>query len=263
MNRMMNTPLQVQLLPVQHEGSESPDLQALLEMLDTEERSRAARFRFARDRQHYVSAHVLLRRVLSLNADVAPEDWRFERGPDGKPALCRHHHPALYDLRFNLAHCQGMAAVVVARGREVGIDVEHLDAIKGVDELATTILAPAERAQWLRIDNDALARRQFLLRRWTLKEATLKAHGSGLARHSTHTLSFSQEGSERWTLQGPARLSPSGKPWHFMTATLGHHPHPIHHLAVAIEPDENNPAEELQFVFAKSPLHPGHVLSVV
>ena len=88
-------------------------------------------------------------------ADVAPEDWRFERGPDGKPALCHHHHPALYDLRFNLAPCQGMAAEAVARGREVGIDVEHLEAIQGADELAATILAPAERAQWLRIENDA------------------------------------------------------------------------------------------------------------
>jgi 4'-phosphopantetheinyl transferase len=259
MSRMKNPPPQVQLLPVQHGDDESPDLLALL---DTEERSRAARFRFARDRQLYVRAHVLLRRVLSLNADVTPEDWRFERGAHGKPALCRRHHPALHDLRFNLSHCQGMAAVVVARGREVGIDVENLDAMKDVDELAATILAPDEQTHWQRIGDDALARRQFLLRRWTLKEAALKAHGSGLGRHTPDTLSFAQDSNERWTLQGPARLSPSGRPWRFVTATLGHHPHPIHHLAVAIEPGEENPTDELQFAFAENQFNPGQVLPV-
>jgi 4'-phosphopantetheinyl transferase len=129
MSRRENPPPQVQLLSVRHGDEESSDLHELLKLLDEEERSRAALFPFARDRQLYVRAHVQLRRVLSLNADVAPEDWRFERGTHGKPALCRRHHPALHDLRFNLAHCQGMAAVVVAQGREVGIDVENLDAI--------------------------------------------------------------------------------------------------------------------------------------
>jgi len=134
--------------------------------------------------------------------------------------------------------------------------------MKDADELAATILAPAEQAHWQRIGNDTLARRHFLLKHWTLKEAALKAYGSGLGRHPPDTLSFAQEGSERWTLQGPARLSPSGRPWHFVTATLGHHPHPIHHIAVAIEPDEDNPAEELQFVFAKNPFNPGQTLPV-
>jgi 4'-phosphopantetheinyl transferase len=260
MSRITSLVPQVQLLPVPHGDDEPSDLQPLLALLDSEERNRVARFRFARDRNLYVRAHVLLRQVLSRHADVAPEDWRFEQGVDGKPALCRYHHPALHDLHFNLSHCQGMAAMVVARGREVGIDVEHLDAMKDPDELAATILAPAEQTQWRRIGNDVLAQQRFLLERWTLKEAALKAHGSGLGRHPPETLSFAQGTRQCWMLYGPARLSPSGRPWQFATATLGHHPHPVHHLAVAIEPSDDNPSDELQLVFVEGEPNLGHIL---
>lgn len=246
MKRMTDPGLQVHLLPVASgRDGESADLRPLLELLDTEEQARAARFRFARDRQLYVQAHVLLRRVLSQHAEIAPQDWRFERGRDGKPALCRRHHPALRHLRFNLAHCQGMAAVIVAQGREVGIDVEHLDAIDDPAELAATILAPSEQTEWRRIGDDPIFRRQFLLTRWTLKEAALKATGSGLGRHAPDTLTFALDAHQRWTLHGPARLSATGRLWRFVTTTLGPKPHPSLHLALAIEPRENYPADGL------------------
>ena len=82
----------VHFLSVPHGDDESSDLQPLLELIDTEERNRAARFRFARSPSLYARP-CDVRQVLSRHADVAPEDWRFERGTDGKPALCRHHHP--------------------------------------------------------------------------------------------------------------------------------------------------------------------------
>ena len=250
MSRMTGRGLRVHVLPVAPDSDgEWSDLRPLLERLDTEEQARAARFRFARDRQLYVRAHAFLRRVLSRHADVAPQDWRFERGSDGKPALCRHRHPALRDLRFNLAHCQGMAAVVVAQGREVGIDVEHRESMDDLGEVAAMILAPAELTEWQRLSDDRLVRRHFLLARWTLKEAVLKADGSGLGRHAPSTVAFAKDAQQRWSLQGPVRLSPTGRPWQFATATLGPEPHPCHHLAVAIEPRDGDLPNTQPFVF--------------
>lgn len=216
-------------------------------VLDAEERARAARFRFASDRQLYVQAHTLLRRALSRHAEVAPHAWRFERGADGKPALCRRRHPDLQALRFNLSHCRGLAAVVVAREREVGIDVEPLDAMHDPAELAPTILADCEQGEWRRLGEDPLSQRRFLLTRWTLKEAALKACGSGLSRHPPRELAFAPQAGGRWSLRGPAALSPSGQPWHLLSTVLGQaptrEPAQEHHLAVAVEPRADDPAD--------------------
>lgn len=252
---MTGQALRVHLLPVAPGGDGAwSDLRPLLELLDAEEQARAARFRFARDRQLYVRAHAFLRQVLSRHADVAPQDWRFERGSDGKPALCRHRHPALRHLRFNLAHCQGMAAVVVAPGREVGIDVEHREAMDDPAEVAAMILAPAELTEWQQLCGDPLASRQFLLTRWTLKEAALKADGSGLGRHAPKALEFATDTHQRWTLHGPARFSPTGRPWQFATAALGPETDPCHHLAVAIEPRDGDLPHAQQCVFDQAEL---------
>ena len=52
-----------------------------------EEISRCAQFAFHRDRRDFAAEHALLRRVLSLYADVEPEEWCFERDPRANQLL--------------------------------------------------------------------------------------------------------------------------------------------------------------------------------
>ena len=145
--------------------------------LSDAELARARRFRRAADRALFIQAHGLLRRVLSRHAEVAPAQWHFTTGPWGKPALCPRRHPTLRDLRFNLSHCAGHVAVVVAWAREVGVDIERIDALSQPGELVPSLLGPREQQDWLQTGSDLLAQQHFLMTRWTLKRS--RAQGAG------------------------------------------------------------------------------------
>lgn len=145
----------------------------LADLLDADERRRARRFAHDRDRRLYVAAHALKRLMLSAYAGGAPQDWRFETAPGGKPRLVGGQTP-----HFNLSHCEGLVACAVSRVAAVGIDVETVRH-PAPFELVSGHFAPAERL-WL--SGLEAARRDIgFFRLWTLKEAVLKASGDGLA----------------------------------------------------------------------------------
>ena len=151
------------------------ELARLDALLSGDERVRADRFRFARDRDRFVAARGLLRAILAGYLDRDPADLRFAYGPHGKPTL-----PAPdAELRFNIAHAGEHALVAVGRGRELGIDLEAVRADLEFGELAATSLTASER--------DLLAtvpparRPECFASLWTRKEALAKAIGLGLA----------------------------------------------------------------------------------
>ena len=125
-----------------------PEDPADLAVLDESERARAMRLRRPADLVLFIRAHALLRRVLSRHAPIDPARWRLVRAEAGKPALCPQQHPALQALRFNLSHCAGLVAVALAWEREIGVDVEPVDALQPDEALARTLLAPGEWRHW-------------------------------------------------------------------------------------------------------------------
>lgn len=146
-------------------------LAALHARLDDEERARADRFVFARDRRVFVVAHALLR--FALLSHGGPWRWRFVAGAYGKPRL----DPSDGAPRFSLTHTEGLAAVAIAHGHDVGLDAEAMARDPDEAALAALALAPEEIA-----DLDGFAdRRQRLLRLWVAKEALAKAVGLGLS----------------------------------------------------------------------------------
>jgi 4'-phosphopantetheinyl transferase len=152
-------------------------------MLDDQERQRADRFRFRRDRDAFTAAHALARAMLSEATAAATISWRFVHGPYGKPEIAPgnfdHQLSGHRDLRFNISHTNGLAACAVTYGRDLGVDVEASD--RAVElEIADRYFAPEEIAT---IRSAAPDQRQSLLFRfWTLKEAFIKATGEGLSR---------------------------------------------------------------------------------
>jgi 4'-phosphopantetheinyl transferase len=146
-------------------------LAGLLGRLDDAERERAGRFVFQRDRLAYAAAHALLR--YALDVEAGPRVWRFAVNAFGKPRV----DPACGDLRFSLSHTDGLVAVALVRGLEVGVDVEGVD--RDPDEGALTALALAAEEV---ADLDGFAdRRGRLLQLWVAKEALAKAIGLGLS----------------------------------------------------------------------------------
>lgn len=145
-------------------------------ILDDDERMRADRFVFDRDRRRYVRAHVALRTILARATDRAPHELRFEVERDGKPRLRDERR-----ISWNLSHSEDVAVIaVVDGGVEVGVDVEVAHPIPDheLDALAERYFTKPERDALLAADGDARLRDFF--RCWTRKEACLKAVGAGL-----------------------------------------------------------------------------------
>ena len=157
---------------------ESAAVATAFDILSDVEQIRSGRFLFARDRRDFVVAHALLRRTLSRHFSIAPRDWEFVIGSNGKPALSGDLVAATH-LRFNLAHTNGLVACAVSRIADVGVDVETIDCAKDSLQIAERCFASAE-IDGLRHCTSA-ARPERFTEVWTLKEAYLKAIGAGFS----------------------------------------------------------------------------------
>lgn len=210
------------------------ELEAAMERLSADERERASRFMFDRDRVTFVAAHDLLRQVLSKYEDVAPEAWRFTARPNGKPLLSDAHDCS---LRFNLSHTRGLVACAVSRAIDVGIDVESIEGReRGTDprELATRFFSATEAASLDECVDAALQERFIEL--WTLKESYVKAIGEGLS-HPLDTFSFTLPGAD--TIRFDAPDGGDERAWRFALYA----PSASHRMAVAARQDPDAAVE--------------------
>jgi 4'-phosphopantetheinyl transferase len=122
-------------------------------LLCAQELARAARIVSDRRRVRWTRSRGILRALLGRYLDCDPRTLRFVASPHGKPALHREEGGWKTDLRFNLSHSGEILLLAVTARREVGVDIER----------ARPRYTPE------------------LLRAWTLREATVKCLGTGLA----------------------------------------------------------------------------------
>lgn len=144
--------------------------------LSPDEGERAERFVFPRDRDHFVAGRAFLRLLLAQYLGAEPRALRFRYGPNGKPALAEVGG----NLHFNLAHSGTLAVCAVARGSELGVDVERIRRIQDTEGVVHTAFSPREVARFESLPETA--RLHAFYEGWTRKEAFLKALGDGLAR---------------------------------------------------------------------------------
>ncbi|HSV68050.1 MAG TPA: 4'-phosphopantetheinyl transferase superfamily protein [Mycobacteriales bacterium] len=146
------------------------------EILAAEELQRRDRLRQEGARVRFFGARLLSRVALSRYVDVPPSAWRFRKGQYGRPEIEGESH----GLDFNITHTDGMIAVVVARWRRCGLDVERRPCRPEAVRLIKKVLAPPELA-FVRMCPGELRRRIFA-DLWVAKEAYTKALGMGLSR---------------------------------------------------------------------------------
>lgn len=158
-------------------GSEDIPQDLLAVSLSEDERERAARFKFAKDRRLHVAAHAALRSLLADYLRVAAGEIQFVSGAHGKPALAPPL--AASGLEFNLSHSHEVALVAVARQRAVGVDVEFVKRNFSFDELARRFFTTKEVGALFELPQPL--QREAFFKCWTSKEAFLKAKGTGLS----------------------------------------------------------------------------------
>ena len=183
-------------------------LAGLEAILAEDERARAARFHFPEHRDAFVAGRGIQRLILARYAAVPPAALVYSFSRHGKPEL-----PGSA-LRFNASNSGVLALYAVARGREVGVDVEEAKPMPDAEAIARRFFSAAE--------NEVLAglpegvRSAAFFRCWTRKEAYLKAVGDGLSLPlESFDVSFAPGeearllrtradpgGAARWTLVG-------------------------------------------------------------
>lgn len=149
--------------------------------LSADERERADRFVFAKDRERFVVARAALRDILSRYLHVAAGDIQFEYSEFGKPGLARLHQS---NLQFNLSHSNGVALLALTLTRRLGIDVEFLRPVNDFEQIARRFFSANESATLFRLP--AAQQPLAFFTCWTRKEAYIKAIGEGLSHPLEH-----------------------------------------------------------------------------
>ena len=153
------------------------DLSRHLALLSPDEKTRADRFHFERDRSRYIAGRGLLRLLLGNYLGLEPAGIRFEYGLHGKPALAGQG--GTRRLEFNLSNSNEMAVYGFSWDAPLGIDIEYVRPLPDMDDFARRFFTPAECEL---IHSLSIQEKQdAFFRLWTCKEAYLKANGSGLA----------------------------------------------------------------------------------
>ena len=152
-------------------------IQDFLLTLAADERARAQRFYFERDRDHFIVARGVLRAILGRYSSRAPEGLSFTYGAHGKPALAGASGAEA--IRFNVSHSGEVALYAVARGVEVGVDLERIRFDVSAAEIAERFFSRREVEMLRALPADA--QRDGFFRCWTRKEAYIKARGEGLS----------------------------------------------------------------------------------
>jgi 4'-phosphopantetheinyl transferase len=152
-------------------------LSRLRAILADDERQRADRFHFEKDRRHFTAGRGALRTILAGYLGRRPEEVRFDYANYGKPLLAGTNET----LRFNLSHSHGLALLAVTLAREIGVDIEFIrDNLERDGELlAERFFSRQEVAVLRSLPTDL--RREAFFHCWTRKEAYIKAHGMGLS----------------------------------------------------------------------------------
>ena len=164
----------------------------------------------------------MLRLVLARLTGIAPAELRFEVSPGGRPELASLLSSGA--PRFNLSHTRGLVGCAVARGREVGLDVEELRAPAPL-ELAERHFAAAELEALRALPPPRRSDRFYAL--WTLKEAYSKGRGLGLSLPFDAFSIAVLEGEEARLCTSPPGSPASG--WY-----LRHWVHGRHRVALAV-----------------------------
>lgn len=176
-------------------------LQLLLDTLSPDERQRADRFHFPKDRNQYIVARGILRRILSLYLGVSPVNLRFLYSEHGKPTLT--HETAGVHLHFNLSHAHEFALYAISGGCQVGIDLEYLREDFASLEIAERFFSPDEVAMLRSLPVNLRTRGFFDC--WTRKEAYIKGLGEGLS-HPLDSFTVSLiPGEPVWLRTGDSR----------------------------------------------------------
>jgi 4'-phosphopantetheinyl transferase len=154
-----------------------PTIITLWDWLTEDERQRAKKYRFDKDRHQFIVARGVLRQILSSYTKHSPRILRLTTNRYGRPSLSKDQNPLSLD--FNLSHSGDFVLYAFSCCRRVGVDIEAIREDFATNEIAERFFSQPEVKTLKSLPKDSRAIGFFNC--WTRKEAYIKALGEGLS----------------------------------------------------------------------------------
>ncbi|MEM6628436.1 MAG: 4'-phosphopantetheinyl transferase superfamily protein [Bacteroidota bacterium] len=146
----------------------------ILKMLAPDEVVRSKKFRFIKDRRHYIAARGFLRYLVARYLGISPQSLALSYSDKGKPFV-----KGDANLQFNLSHAGGKALYAMTLEAPVGVDMEPIDRKVDISLIARHSFSESEQNNLFALPESEQALAFFEC--WTRKEAFVKAQGGGLS----------------------------------------------------------------------------------
>ncbi len=152
------------------------NINELFQILNENEKIKSKSFIKQRDQQNYIISHAYLRLLLTrYHPDISQKSWKFSKNSYGKPFLSKEHNVAIH---FNISHTDSAVSYIFTRSSICGIDIEEDRDIILDRQIINLVLSDKEKSIYQTSRN----KNTLFYRFWTLKEAYLKAYGTGLSQ---------------------------------------------------------------------------------
>ena len=145
--------------------------------LDEKEKDRLRRFRYERPRREFALCRAALRSILSRRLGCESEKLEFDASEHGKP-FARVDGMAV-PVSFNVSHSGKHGLIALAPQGRLGVDVEERATRIDLDGVSEIVFGPGEQADFASARGREKLYLFFTL--WTLKEALIKALGTGFS----------------------------------------------------------------------------------
>jgi len=141
----------------------------MLMSVSPERQQKARRYKFPKGKALSLGAALALDKLLQRRG-LRERDQRYLEGKHGKPSIADHP-----EIHFSISHSSHFVACAMA-DCEIGIDIQHL--VKVNEPLMRRVLSDEELGMVMAQQGEE--RQMLFARLWALKEAYLKAVGTGI-----------------------------------------------------------------------------------
>lgn len=141
----------------------------MLMSVSPERQQKARRYKFPKGKALSLGAALALDKLLQRRG-LRERDQRYLEGKHGKPSFADHP-----EIHFSISHSSHFVACAMA-DCEIGIDIQHL--VKVNEPLMRRVLSDEELEMVMAQQGEE--RQMLFARLWALKEAYLKAVGTGI-----------------------------------------------------------------------------------
>jgi 4'-phosphopantetheinyl transferase len=185
-------------------------------LLSADEKRRAGKKMFPKDRNRFIVARGTLRNILSRYLHINPSQIKFSYTSQGKPYLTDSSN--CEGLCFNLSHSHDMALYAFTLRKEVGVDLEYIRHDFEWSDIEGMFLSQREKSRLREISENTRYKKYYTY--WTRKEAFLKSVGTGLATDPKDVDVIKQSGQSDWVMQ-PNQIIGSHRQWSLLDLDLG------------------------------------------